>query len=318
MSRENAPDLRSRRGGWWWFAGLPVGALILSGAVASSADAQSSWEPSVSLAAAPKAGVLEKSRQQRPAKERRKSGSKRKVASRAVVRAPQPTPVADVVTKTISSVVPAAVPSQPASPTVLVAAPPQVAAADVPSQVSAATEVPPPTSRPTPAAAPGAEQSAASRLEVEKVVEKFCAGIVPTAIEARVAWQQKVVAELEKEIEERVVRLEAKIAEHRKWLSMREEFATKVGKNLTQLVAKMNPEAAAQQISEMDENTAAALIMKLDPKVAAPMLSEVQPAKAARLSSILAAASGLNERRAAAAAASAVSAPAEVAPGGNP
>lgn len=111
------------------------------------------------------------------------------------------------------------------------------------------------------------------------------------------AWQQRTIADLEKEIEVRISRLEAKIAEHQQWLAKREDFAAKAGTGLVQLIAGMNPDAAALQVTEMEDEMAAALVMKLEPRVAAPLMAEVQPAKAARISVLIAGAAALNGRR---------------------
>lgn len=124
--------------------------------------------------------------------------------------------------------------------------------------------------------------------------QQFCSNIGPVANDARAAWQRRTLADLEKEIAERVARLEEKIAEHNDWLSKRQEFAASVSSTLVQVFVRMKPEAAALQLSEMDDNLAAALVMKIDPKIAASILAEVPAAKGAQISRLLlaAAASG--------------------------
>lgn len=169
---------------------------------------------------------------------------------------------------------------------------------------TAATAVTPPPATSPPAPEPAAHATPASSNRAESptynsAVQKFCAGIGPAAADARIAWQRRMLGEVEKEIDERIKRLEGRIAEHREWLRKREEFAEKAAGALVQILTKMTPEIAAQQLAQMDEQTAAALILKLDPKVAAPMLDEVPAAKAARLSAIIVAATGkFQEKRA--------------------
>ncbi|MBS0242949.1 MAG: hypothetical protein JSS20_12290 [Proteobacteria bacterium] len=135
--------------------------------------------------------------------------------------------------------------------------------------------------------------------EYVSTVQKFCSSVGPTAIEARTAWQKRTIAELEQQIARSVGLLEAKITEHKEWLSKRETFAARANASIVQVFAKLNPEAAAAQLAQMEVETAAALLLKLDPKVVAPILSEVPPAKAAQISALLVDAAGDDRRHSA-------------------
>lgn len=155
---------------------------------------------------------------------------------------------------------------------------------------ASATEKPANPQQPTPSTIVGG--SSPETPEYKAAVQTFCAGIGQAATDARIAWQLRTLASAEKEIEDRIKRLEARINEHREWLRKREDFSAVAGGALVQVVTRMKPEAAAQQLMQMDEHTAASLILKLDPKVAALLLDEVPAAKAAQLSTILAGAAG--------------------------
>jgi flagellar motility protein MotE (MotC chaperone) len=214
---------------------------------------------------------------------------------------------------------------QPKVPPTRLSAParaPKAAAKSTPVKSSAATQAPTPTAviqAPTPGIEPPPNHSLSENREPAAVetksagaaaagdpqtqeysaaVQQFCANIGPSAIEARTAWLQKTTAELEQQMDKRIVALEAKIAEHKEWLGKRQEFARKVGDGLVQVFTKLKPEAAAQQIAAMDEQLAAALLVKLDAKVASALLSEVPAAKAARLSTMFATVAGVGARRA--------------------
>lgn len=153
---------------------------------------------------------------------------------------------------------------------------------------------------PQPDAAPASAPAARAESEhpaYSVAVQQYCSNIAPVAAEARAAWLRKIITEHERELELRIKELEAKTAEHKEWLTKREEFAKKVGNGLVQLVSRMKPEAAAQQIALMDEETAAALIVKLDAKTAGLLLSEVPAQKAARLSTTIATVASLGARR---------------------
>jgi flagellar motility protein MotE (MotC chaperone) len=119
-------------------------------------------------------------------------------------------------------------------------------------------------------------------------VRQYCVNVADATADARYAWQQKTLADLERELDKRMVLLEAKAAETRDWLTRRDEFAKKARDGLVLIYARMRPDAAAAQLSAMDEETAAAVINRLDPRNASGIMSEMEPAKAARLTSIIA------------------------------
>lgn len=171
---------------------------------------------------------------------------------------------------------------QGAQPSIVTSAPPTTASAAAEKDNSPDLVAPVTT----------ASTSKAESAEYKGAVQKFCAGIGQVATEARVAWQLHLLAGVEKDIEDRIKRLEAKIDEHREWLRKREVFGAMAGGALVQVVKRMKPEAAAQQLMQMDEQTAASLILTLDPKVAALLLDEMPADKAAHISTILAGAAG--------------------------
>ena len=134
-------------------------------------------------------------------------------------------------------------------------------------------------SSPQPAPAP-----AAKALVTEgTAAQQYCANIADAAADARFAWQKKMLAEAQQEVEKRIVKLDAKIAEYQKWLARRDEFSKKAQASLVSIYSRMRPDAAASQLVKMDEETAAAVLLKLDPRVASIILNEIPAAQAARL-----------------------------------
>jgi flagellar motility protein MotE (MotC chaperone) len=119
-------------------------------------------------------------------------------------------------------------------------------------------------------------------------VRQYCVNVADATADARYAWQKKTLADLEQELDKRMVLLEAKAAETRDWLTRRDEFAKKARDGLVLIYARMRPDAAAAQLSAMDEETAAAVINRLDPRNASGIMSEMEPVKAARLTRIIA------------------------------
>ena len=132
-------------------------------------------------------------------------------------------------------------------------------------------------------------------------VRQYCVNVADATADARYAWQKKTLADLEQELDKRMMLLEAKAAETRDWLTRRDEFAKKARDGLILIYARMRPDAAAAQLSAMDEETAAAVINRLDPRNASGIMSEMEPAKAARLTAIIAGAARTPNDNAAAA-----------------
>jgi flagellar motility protein MotE (MotC chaperone) len=277
-----------------------VGAIVVaspSKAQSASGEAANGWQTNTAAAIAtplllpalPKAG--DQSRQARPA-----------AAAPRKAHATRPRRPQDAAPQT-KLILPTDAESQDAHPRI-----PDAAAVPAAQPARADCVLPAMVAKPAPVSAPSPAYTSA--------VQRFCASIGPTAIEARFAWQRRTIAELEKEIAVRIERLDAKIEEHKKWLAKREAFAAKATTSLVLLITKMKAEAAALQLAEMEEDVAAALLMRLDAKISGPLLGEIPPIKAARLAGLIAASADVSTRPTAAKAAS-VAASAPVKEGGN-
>jgi flagellar motility protein MotE (MotC chaperone) len=118
--------------------------------------------------------------------------------------------------------------------------------------------------------------------------DQYCSSISNAAADARFAWQKQALQDTEKQVEKRVEELNAKIAEYQKWMARRDDFSRKAQSSITDIYAKMKPDAAAQQLTALDEETAAAVIAKLSPKISSALMAEMDAKKAARLTAIIA------------------------------
>jgi len=127
--------------------------------------------------------------------------------------------------------------------------------------------------------------------------QQYCFNVADAAADARFAWQQQTIAEIERELEKRVAMLEEKTREYKTWLARREEFANKAQEGLLKIYTRMRPDAAAAQIAAMDEETGAALMTKLDPRAASAIMAEMDPQMAARLSATIAGAARTGDTR---------------------
>jgi flagellar motility protein MotE (MotC chaperone) len=119
--------------------------------------------------------------------------------------------------------------------------------------------------------------------------DQYCKGINNAAADARFAWQKQTLADTEKQVEKRVEELNARIAEYQNWMARRDDFSRKAQATITDIYAKMKPDAAALQLSALNEETAAAVLTKLSPKISSALMAEMDAKKAARLTTIISA-----------------------------
>jgi flagellar motility protein MotE (MotC chaperone) len=136
--------------------------------------------------------------------------------------------------------------------------------------VQPAAEAPPPVQAPKSAA------------------EQYCTNIATAAADARFAWQEKRLKDLDAELKARIAELATKQAEYKDWLNKRQDFLKRAEENLVGIYSHMRPDAAAAQLSAMDDANAAAVLAKLSPRAASAILNEIDPTRAARLANTLA------------------------------
>lgn len=124
--------------------------------------------------------------------------------------------------------------------------------------------------------------------ERSQLADAYCANIADAALDARFAWQVRILTEMEKELDRRIALLEQRAAEYREWLSRREAFIAKARETLVQIYSRMRPDAAASQLANLDEETAAAVLVQLNPRSSSAILNEMPPGAAARLTATIA------------------------------
>lgn len=156
----------------------------------------------------------------------------------------------------------------------------RVYTAAVPSDKKASEATPAKTTverqRDTPAAARDARPA-----------QQYCVNIASAAADARFNWQKKTIGDMERELDERIAKLDAKVAEYQQWLTRRDDYARKAQEQLVGIFARMRPDAAAAQLAAADEETSAAVLSKLDTRVSSGILAEMDPNQAARLTAIM-------------------------------
>jgi flagellar motility protein MotE (MotC chaperone) len=124
-------------------------------------------------------------------------------------------------------------------------------------------------------------------------IARYCAVLAPKASEVRAAHQLRRLADLEREVQTELGRLDAKETAAREWVTKRESMLNQATTDVVAIYAKMAPDAAAAALAAMDEGEAAAVLTKLKPQAAGAILAEMQAEKAARLSSLISGRAGL-------------------------
>jgi flagellar motility protein MotE (MotC chaperone) len=135
------------------------------------------------------------------------------------------------------------------------------------------------------------------KAEAGDGVQQYCANIANVASDARIAWQTKRLGELEAQLKQKITELEAKEAASKEWVAKREEFLNKASSGVVAVYAKMDSEAAADQMNAMEEATAAAILTKLNPRVASAILDAMDAGKAARLTDLMSGANPPDNRK---------------------
>lgn len=122
----------------------------------------------------------------------------------------------------------------------------------------------------------------------EDNASQYCRNIANAAADVRYRRQSDALAALEKQLDERIAKLEAKRAEYEEWVKRREEFLAKADGAVVAIYSQMRPDAAAQQISVMEPEAAAAILSKLTPRTASAILNEMDATIAAELTNVMA------------------------------
>jgi len=119
------------------------------------------------------------------------------------------------------------------------------------------------------------------------VPDQYCRAVLEPAREARYAHQTAELQALSRALDDRMAKIEGRIAELKEWVARREDFANRTSEQLVTIYSGMRPEAASEQLAKIEESTAAAILSKLAPRVASQILNDMPAERAARLAMIL-------------------------------
>jgi flagellar motility protein MotE (MotC chaperone) len=133
----------------------------------------------------------------------------------------------------------------------------------------------------------------ASQAPAGQETQQYCANVAAAAGAARMAYQEKQLAELDRQLQKRLADLESKRAELQDLLDRYDAFVRKADEALVSVYARMKPDAAAAQLANLDEDSAAALLMQLKPKNSSAILNEMDAVRGAQLTKKIAAVSSM-------------------------
>jgi flagellar motility protein MotE (MotC chaperone) len=153
-----------------------------------------------------------------------------------------------------------------------------------------AASIPPPRKqplRPVVVMPPEVKRPAANTRPAASVSDQYCQAVLEPAREARYAHQAAELKTLGEELDDRLAKIETRIAELKEWVARREDFASRTSDQLVTIYSGMRPEAASEQLTKLDESSAAAILSKLAPRIASQILNDMPSDKAARLAMIL-------------------------------
>ena len=151
-----------------------------------------------------------------------------------------------------------------------------------------AAAAPAATSAPASVAAVAPAAAALNSVAADDNASLYCRNIANAAADARYARQAQALAALEKELDDRIAKLEAKRAEYADWVQKRDDFLSKANASVVAIYSQMRPDAAAAQITAMDPDSAAAILAKINPRIASAILNEMDAAVAAHLTNVMA------------------------------
>ncbi len=116
----------------------------------------------------------------------------------------------------------------------------------------------------------------------------YCQAIADEAKDARIAWQMRALFDVERQMNEKISELDAKIAELRSWVKRRDEILQRAEGHVVEIYANMRPDAAALQLTSLDDQTAVSILLQMKARKASAVLAELSSERAAYLTDIMA------------------------------
>ncbi|MCA3561411.1 MAG: hypothetical protein IOC82_10345 [Aestuariivirga sp.] len=135
-----------------------------------------------------------------------------------------------------------------------------------------------------------AEQPAGSpdTADLRKVVEEYCTAVTDLAAERRAARQAAALQELQATVDARLTLLEDRAKELADLIAKRDALRNLARKELVDIYAGMDAEAAAAQMERLDMRLASSVLRQLKPRQASAILDVMKPELAAQMARLIA------------------------------
>lgn len=124
--------------------------------------------------------------------------------------------------------------------------------------------------------------------DLRKVVEDYCVSVSDLAAERRVARQATALKDLQAQVDDRLALLDQRTQELADLLHKRDELRNLAQKELVDIYAGMDSEAAAAQMEKLDMRLASSVLRQLKPRQASAILDVMKPDLAAQLVRLIA------------------------------
>ena len=118
--------------------------------------------------------------------------------------------------------------------------------------------------------------------------KSYCQNIVDIAKDQRYAWQLRSLMRIQKDVDDRIAKLEALREDVQKWIDTRDKVLHEVEAHLVSVYERMRPDAAAERLANLDKDVATALLTKVKPRVASAILNEMEAMRASELTQSMA------------------------------
>ncbi|MCA3554239.1 hypothetical protein [Aestuariivirga sp.] len=126
------------------------------------------------------------------------------------------------------------------------------------------------------------------KTELRKVIEEYCTAVTDLAAERRAARQAAALQELQAKVDARLTLLEDRARELADLIAKRDALRNLARKELVEIYAGMDPEAAAAQMEKLDMRLASSVLRQLKPRQASAILDVMKPELAAQMVRLIA------------------------------
>lgn len=135
---------------------------------------------------------------------------------------------------------------------------------------------------------PEALAESAESPGITKAIEDYCTSVSDLAAERRAARQTAALTELQAQVEDKLNMLDERTQQLADLIRKREELRNLANKELVDIYAGVDAEAAAAQMEKLDLRLASSVLRQLKPRQASAILDVMKPDLAAALVRLIA------------------------------